>query len=590
MEPGAFSTALFDALCDDILHRRLESQLRFGGVQIPPEVSDPRVYAGYALLNSIFKKTELEVDILAEAKTLDSFLAANQACKEWKLDLASYTPDVAFAISEARLLLGEWLEPHSGTDCELNMASIERAARFGPGASVGFGRRPTLYYFKVGDGPHTCTSDFIRSWYELSVRNNPLCESAEMARTARHGRADVRIAGSLAFVPKSYASMRTTVTEPSLNTYFQLGAGEVIADVLKRRVNIDLHTQSVVNSALACAGSKDGSMATVDLKQCSDYISLAMVDYMFPKSAVRWFENLRTPFITTTQGPLLLWMCSTMGNGFTFPLQTILLTAVVLGTYRVLDVKPVMRGNHRNFGVFGDDIAVETRTVNLLFKCLRALGLVVNEEKSYADGCFRESCGADFFDGFPVRGVYVKTYATVQDYFSIYNRLAVWSSRTGVPIPSALKFVLSAIPSNKRGQFVPPDEGVTAGIWSPFPPGLVDQNRWVYNCDIPRPDSFSFEPWYRHPADVFSAPKAYSKWLKKLHELCGGSLNEPAVLKAALYGGVRSGSITPRGEKIRYKCVARMTPRWGYTEQPLLQGFEAKELVRWQLMIDASMA
>lgn len=590
MEASAFSTALFATLCDDILQCHLDPSLRFGGIPVPPEVTDPRVFAGYALLNSIFKKTECEVDPSAEINTLSSFMTANHACREWKLDLDRFTPGVGYSVNEARSLLREWLEPNSGTDCELSMASIERAARFGPGASVGLKRKPSLYYFKVGDAPHTCTDDFIRSWYELSVRHNPLCESAEMARKARHGQAEVVVAGNLAFVPKSYSTRRTTVTEPSLNTYFQLGAGEVISSVLKKSVGIDLSNQSRVNAALARAGSCDQSFATIDLKQCSDYIAVDMVNFMFPKSAVQWFERLRTPFIMTGCGPLMLWMCSTMGNGFTFPMQTILLAAVILGVYRTLGIKPVKSGDRRNFGVFGDDIVVVTEAVGLLCKCLEALGFVVNYEKSFASGPFRESCGSDWFAGYPVRGVYCKNYTTLQDFYSIYNRLAVWSARTGVLLPSSLKFILSVMTPRQRSQLVPPDEGVTGGIWCPYPPGLADRDHWTYDVHVPRPDSFSFEPWSQHPEDAFPNKKAYSRWLEKLKLLCEGSINEPAALKALLYGGIRSGLIRPRADKVRYKRVARRTPRWGWSEQPLLQGFDAEELVRWQLLIDASMA
>lgn len=587
MEASAFSTALFDKLCSDLGFSHIDPEARFDpSSHIDWLCSDSTEFARRALLLSAFKKSEVEVGEMAAELTLLSFLEANNACLEWRPPVDE-TLAVGYAISYARAALRDWFEPKSGTELELNMASIEKAARFGPGASLHHGRRPTLYYFKVGDAPMRATSEYVRSWYDLSVRTNPLCEAAEMARKAKHGQIELAQFGNLTLVPKSHSKMRIVVTEPSANTYFQLGMGVVIERVLEKRTSTFLSTQPIFNAKMAKEGSRNGIYATVDLKQCSDYISLGLVKYMFPKSVDQWVRILRTPAVKGLGLPgCQLNMASTMGNGFTFPLQTSLLLGILFGVYKTLDL-PLVPCSHNElgtYGVFGDDIVVLTEAYPLLEQVITALGLVVNESKSFAYGRFRESCGHDYFDGHEVRGVYIRKYETTQDFISIFNRLALWSSRHEVLLTETLQFIADCI-GEDNFSLVPPDEGIEQGIFSPLPPSYPSwDGLWEYTCFLPNPSSFQIEPW--EDFEVLSPEKAKSRGWKRfirfVKSFCGGYINQPALLKAILYGGVRRGKLTFRADKpVRYRKVVKVTPRWGYTENPLLAEMRPEALVFW---------
>lgn len=592
MDSSAFSTALFNYLCLDLDISGLDGSHRFGDWDMPLGLP-PGEYAKYSLLRSVFKKSEQEVDDTAEDKTFLAFLTANQACLEWSIPV---TEDLAvgYSISYARNYLREWLEPRCGTELVLDMAAIEENARFGSGASAGLVKGyPTQYYFKVGDQPVTATSEFLLSWYEQSVRLNPLCEAANLARKARHGQADGIKGSKLGFVPKSYASRRITVTEPSLNTYFQLGAGRVLEKALKKCIGIDFSCQPERNQRLAREGSSSGAYATIDLKQCSDYISQGLVAYMFPRSAVAWFNTLRSKRVDIPAYGLRsheLHMTGTMGNGFTFPMQTLLLSSVVLGVYKCLDIdiscpSAVTDGN---FGVFGDDIVCITKAFPLISKVLKCLGLIVNEEKSFACGSFRESCGADYLDGVNVRGVYIHSYATEQDFLSIFNRLAIWAARHRCPLPHSLKYVASHLKDAKR--YVPPDESIVAGVILPVP-FEDDRDSWVYSRYVPIVSPYRLETWEflqverEYPSSLRSNRR--SKWLKSLEEKSSqfDGLNEPAVLKALLYGAIRRGCLVSRLVKPSYRSVISTTPRWGYTESPLYRDFDREQLVLWNSMV-----
>jgi hypothetical protein len=328
----------------------------------------------------------------------------------------------------------------------------------------------------------------------------------------------------------------------------------------------------------------------MDLKQCSDYISIALIEYMFPPTLVRWINLLRTERVRysvnensivdgclqseTYCGNIAVHSFATMGNGFCFPIQTMLLSALVLGVYDTLGIRP-----EANWGVFGDDIVVTTEAYELLAHTLQELGLVVNLNKSFSSGKFRESCGTDWFSGVNVRGVYLKRYTSDQDLFSAFNLLNMWSSRTGISLKETLRTILLFVEGTIP--IVPPDEGLSSGIHSPDPltrqtaDGKASLDFWEYYPYIPAPATLSFEPWemyceFGEPAfegGRGERKKQFKRWLSALQSYCGGFINEPAALKVLLAGGLRRSKLTFRSERgVVYRQVVRRTPRWGFTE------------------------
>jgi len=95
-----------------------------------------------------------------------------------------------------------------------------------------------------------------------------------------------------------------------------------------------------------------------------------------------------------------------MGSALTFPVEALVFTTIVfLGIQRAVghrlttkDIK-FFRGQVR---VYGDDIIVPVHYVDHVIRELQSFGLVVNTNKSFWTGKFRESCGAEFYDGHDV--------------------------------------------------------------------------------------------------------------------------------------------------------------------------------------------
>lgn len=218
----------------------------------------------------------------------------------------------------------------------------------------------------------------------------------------------------LDFVPKNYASDRSICVEPGLNLMYQLGIGQHIADCL-RREGIDI-TDQRRNQEAARVGSITGALATLDLSSASDTVSTQLVWSLLP---IDWAQALaygRSSTARYGEYSFILEKFSSMGNGFTFPLETLIFASLA----HAVCSTPC---EHASISVYGDDIIVPTHLAADLTELLRCCGFVVNTKKSFTTGFFRESCGADYYSGIPVRPVYLRGRLSGESLFTLHNGL-----------------------------------------------------------------------------------------------------------------------------------------------------------------------
>lgn len=220
--------------------------------------------------------------------------------------------------------------------------------------------------------------------------------------------------GKLMFVPKNAKTHRSIVVEPILNGFFQKGYGSFIRDRLLR-FGVDLRDQSV-NQKLARQGSLDGSVATVDLSMASDCISRELVSFLLPADWYDALTCLRTAEVVHDRlGTVRLEKFSSMGNGYTFELESLIFYGICLSVCDRLELDdPVV-------SVYGDDIIIPTAAYETLVRVLSYCGFEVNAEKSFMSGPFRESCGADYHSGFDIRPFYQKDLVSERTLFTMHN-------------------------------------------------------------------------------------------------------------------------------------------------------------------------
>lgn len=203
------------------------------------------------------------------------------------------------------------------------------------------------------------------------------------------------------FVPKDARAHRSIAVEPSVNQFLQRGIGLAIRRRLKRRWRLDLSSQTR-NQDLAREGARDGSFATIDLSAASDTVSLEIVERLLPPDWVALLRSTRCAFTQVDGKTHMLHKWSSMGNGYTFELETAIFAALVRA------VLPSDVWYAGDWAVYGDDIIVPTQFASDLCEVLAYCGFSLNERKTFVSGPFRESCGADFFMERPVRPFYLK--------------------------------------------------------------------------------------------------------------------------------------------------------------------------------------
>lgn len=373
------------------------------------------------------------------------FLEQNSRIASWTWQPTHPFDDLV--LGEMKNLLHKIIVPAEPDD-GLCFRYLAEHIAVGPGAAVG--ADAASFYTKLFASPLTSTSEDLVRLYRSAICEAPHWAEAEMSRNNRFGVQVVQ--GSNFFtVPKNSEIQRSCATEPSCNMLFQKAIGSYLERRLKACLGISLDTQPDLNRLLARQGSIDGSFGTIDLKSASDSISVALCDTLLPPVFVWWLKHTRSPYTTLPSGEVVpLNMISSMGNGFTFPLQTVIFAALVTSVYRVMGLPTFCnrrtlhgRTNPGNWAVFGDDIIVRREAYEYVCHFLQLLGFQVNVEKSFNTGAFRESCGSDWYAGDNIRGVYVRSLKTVPEVYSTINRLVRWSAEHGVALTQTLNLLLS---------------------------------------------------------------------------------------------------------------------------------------------------
>lgn len=226
------------------------------------------------------------------------------------------------------------------------------------------------------------------------------------------------------FVPKTALTDRSIAIEPRMNIYAQLGLGALMRARLKR-AGLNLDDQGP-NQALAQKGSRDGTVATIDLSSASDTLARELVVELVPEpwlNAMDWCRS-KSGRLVDEGGVVTSFRYekfSSMGNGYTFELESLIFWALATGVCEHLRLTKEKCALTR---AYGDDITVPTEAVDLLKETLAFCGFTVNPRKSFSQGVFRESCGADFFNGVNVRPYFQKEFVTdVQGLYRLANGL-----------------------------------------------------------------------------------------------------------------------------------------------------------------------
>nr|QIS88034.1 MAG: RNA-dependent RNA polymerase [Dryglaski virus] len=236
------------------------------------------------------------------------------------------------------------------------------------------------------------------------------------------------------FVPKNYKALRPIQMGATLNVYAQLGVGKCIQADLAA-IGIDI-TDQERNKLLAQRGSMYGSHATIDLSNASGLITCELVDLIVPKALADILRSLRAKtFVLENESEVIpAYFFSGMGNGFTFPLETAIFAAAYSAGYYLsgMPSEDAIATAIRDFctkngAVYGDDIICPSDVAPFVISALTCAGFKINPDKTFTKGPFRESCGGDYYNGYDVRPIYVRSsddgFMPVKSLLAYHNNL-----------------------------------------------------------------------------------------------------------------------------------------------------------------------
>ncbi|DAD50676.1 RNA-directed RNA polymerase [ssRNA phage SRR6960799_14] len=342
-----------------------------------------------------------------QANAWKTFVEAETLCREtneilraWSQGEFKFLPGVDAILHGAQRKISELLGPVPSWE--------QLRPRFGPGANSGIKKSEASIKRKLSE-PLSCSSNLLPYVSDMLSEMPHLCSLHASGESEDRYTVPLSIeTGRIAFVPKSPKTYRTIGVEPVLNSMGQLAIGDYIATRL-RRVGIDIRNQDR-NKNLAKSGSITGDLATLDLSSASDTISYELVWHLLPPDWAFLLTQFRTSKYEIPGGGVLhLEKFSSMGNGFTFPLETLIFWALCASATN----GPV--------SAYGDDLIVESKSFDKAVSILRACGFIPNASKSFSTGPFRESCGGDYFLGVDIRPCYQKELVRGLDLFRLHN-------------------------------------------------------------------------------------------------------------------------------------------------------------------------
>lgn len=285
---------------------------------------------------------------------------------------------------------------------------IIRGSAFGAGASIGVHGRATNLQRKilsktwsVSPGASVygywaiMTDPYLRDLL-LERKDGYTCLDWSTAKAEYSRKIQYTAYNKLCFVPKTASTHRAIAVEPLLNGFIQKGTDEALRKRLLR-IGIDLSDQSL-NQRLARKGSvddSDESFVTIDLSSASDSISIGLVRNVLPPDWFDFLNSIRSHSYRFKGVEKTYNKFCSMGNGFCFPLETLLFVACchVSGCGKA----------GTDYSVYGDDIIVKRKHAFKVLSLLKVLGFTPNIDKTFLEGPFRESCGSDWFEGIDVR-------------------------------------------------------------------------------------------------------------------------------------------------------------------------------------------
>jgi len=254
---------------------------------------------------------------------------------------------------------------------------------------------------------------FYETCYVLSARDVEGIESVPLVPE----RDELPVKVTL--VPKTLKTPRIIAIEPVCMQYAQQAIRSALYESIESSVltagHVNFSDQSI-NQKLAMISSKTGQLATIDLSDASDRVPRDLALEMFRSSPEikGAIDACRSRYAKLPDGRIIgpLSKFASMGSALCFPVESMYFYTICVAALLEFRGLPVTRRNvfncSRDVYVYGDDIIVPSDAAVFVLDNLRKYNCRPNPDKTFETGKFRESCGLDAYNGYPVNPVYLR--------------------------------------------------------------------------------------------------------------------------------------------------------------------------------------
>lgn len=426
--PHLSSDPIVQSILDHLGRGDYARAVEISGSLLRPEFgSDPGLMASTLQFKAFFEKIPFPGDSDKRKVTaLSAFHKAerlnritNRRLQHYLFDNTNRLWKGSSDVRDVVFLAREKIRQVLGSLTEHKYLSILRGARPGGGVCLGTRLREKVApVFKYTDSDPVAYPDSLPIVLDYLRQNQGLCFSSNWIDwSAGKVRTATTTANRVSFVPKNAKTFRSIAVEPNLSLILQLGVHEYLRKLFERRgvAFIDDQRPNQLYSRLGSMGSSLDNLSTIDLSMASDTMSYKLVEFLIPSDWFELFRCLRAPSTLIDGVTFDNAKFSSMGNGLTFALETLVF-------WGLSESARLISNSNGLVSVYGDDIVIPSSAALLLTEVLQFCGLIVNNEKSFITGNFKESCGTFWYRGRCITPVYLRDYSLrYMDLCRIYN-------------------------------------------------------------------------------------------------------------------------------------------------------------------------
>lgn len=355
-----------------------------------------RRYKRYMQLSSLLKKYRFKHDKYTDdeldERTLNKFFQDQAVFASHKpLSLLSHRV-LQRARLHAKRILGRY-DPEYTCTCY----------RFGKKSSIGCPYSLAYIDHKLGDARAFTGSSECAQWFYNEVLSNegPLRDHIERMGFTVNDENCNHESLTLVNVPKTWKTHRPITPLTLLGLAYSYGVGEQV-DLALRSEGIDIRRQQHRHRKIVEWASRNRKYATADLSNASNALLSWLLNRTLPRE---WYTAIKRTFshqlvINGVEGIHYTESVLPMGNGLTFPVETLVFYVILKAIAELAEVKGFI-------SVYGDDLIYPSRLHKYVSCIFPLIGFTINKDKTFVKAPFRESCGSDFYRGHDVRPAFL---------------------------------------------------------------------------------------------------------------------------------------------------------------------------------------